>query len=364
MSDIASLLRRCASDVVQFKPSTLADFFGISAKHFHQASETDPIIFIQADRLDEIAFALRGTIFWPDTKQVFRGYPRSLPTSDYTGNRLALVSDLQFARAAFGGAECIAEPKLYGATIRVYIHAGDLYCATNVAHDGGNPLVGAGIDNSRSLGIDYGSQAARILLTRYGNVERLAKLGYVAVFVLQLPEFAPNATIDHADMILVDAVDPDHVFVNRLEKERIGEDYGLKVIDLAARITTTSTEPLAFLRRCRALEHQAQATPVNGAGGLIVKGRIDENADQIMCTVEPSAERDRAREITASDIAAVTDEIVSQFGDNVWEDAQFSEGLMLEYLGSQHRSVRWRVYDYLESWRAARKLIGQPKVTG
>ncbi len=379
--DIAALLRQCAAEVRPMTPASLAEFFGLPERHFHAFEPGGPILFHPAHLTSPPASLLRGTIFWPDRdfapgvkrmhakpQQIIRGLPRFTATSDYTQDTLEIAQEPRFARAALegSGGEAFAEPKLYGRAIRVYSAENELYCATDVSHDGGNPVVGAGIDNSRALGIDYAGQAARILTQKYGRVERLARLGYVAVFVLQLPEFAPDGSVDHADMILVDVIDSELLFVDRLEKERVAEDYGLTVVELAARLTLPAPQAenapppgaMAFLRRCRALEHQAAQS---GGPGFIVKGCTGEGAesDQMFAAVESSSERDRTRELTRSDFAGVTEEISSQFGGTVWSDEpEFAEALMLEYLGTRHRTARWQVAEYLDSWRNARKLAG------
>jgi hypothetical protein len=352
--DFPDRLRRCAADIAVFSSESLSEFFKIPIRHFAQTGQGTPIVFHPAGDSSAESHLLRGTIFWADNRQIVRGHPRISSTSDYTQDRFQVLQEPIMAEAATRG-EVTAEPKLYGATIRVYRHGGDLYCASDVSHDGGNPLVGAGIDNSGGLGIDYGGQAARLLSQRYPRVERLARLGYTSVFVLQLPDLAPDLTVDFADMVLVDVIDPDHSFVDRLERERIAEDYGLRLVDLSARLTVTSPDSMALLRRCRAFEHQASTL---GSAGMIVKATIDEIGDQLFFKVEPSSERDRTRTVSPGDLAAVTDEIHNQFGDLAWDDLYFVEELILEYLGTHHRTARWRVQEYLASWQAARRAAG------
>jgi len=356
-TSVAQQLRLGKRDIRPFTAAGLSQFFGVPAKHFHQTEPDGPIQFHPAGDPSPAAQLLRGAIFWPgDSDQlIVRGHPRIFPTSDYTNERLQVLSEPLLASSAAEGSELTVESKPHGVTVRVYTHDRELYAATDVAHDGGNPLVGAGIDNSRALGIDYGSQAARIVAARYPKVERLAMLGYVAVFVLQLPELAPDQSVDRSDLVLVDVIDPDCVFVDRLEKERIAEDYSLTVVDLVSRIALSTADPAALVRRLRALEHQ----PVQpGSSGVVVKGRIDDSADQLFCKVEPASERDRARELSGSDLAAVTEEMTGQFGEGVWTDELFSEELMLEYIATHHRSARWRVSQYLTAWRNARRAAG------
>jgi hypothetical protein len=356
-ADFAERLRECLRELHPFTPDALSKFFGIPSRHFHQSEPDGPILFHPAGDLSEHSILLRGAIFWngPGGQQIVRGHPLIFPTSDYCSERHQVLLEPILARAAANDGEIIAEPKLFGETIRVYNHGGDLYCATDVTHDGGNPLVGAGIENARTLGIDYGSQAARILSEKYPRVERLAKLGYVAVFVLQLPEMAPDHSVDRADMILVDVVDPDMLFVDRLEKERIAEDFALTVVGPASQITVNSADPSALLRRLRALEHQLNQP---ASAGFIVKGRLDESSDQLFCKVEPSSERDRSRQVSGADLTTITEEIAGQFGDNIWLDDRVAEELMLEYLSTHHRTARWRVNEYLTSWKSARQLAG------
>ena len=62
------------------------------------------------------------------------------------------------------GAIEVAEP---GVTLRLYYRAGALHFASNGACDASNPVTGAGIDNARALGIDYASQAKRLLEGTY-----------------------------------------------------------------------------------------------------------------------------------------------------------------------------------------------------
>jgi hypothetical protein len=358
IDEFSAMLVQCERNVRPFAPAALAEFFGLAERHFRETDPEGPIQFCGALDGEPACRLLRGAIFWPSTtgaQQIVRGHPRVFPTSDYTTDRAQTVSELRLAACALESGELVVEPKLHGETIRVYKHGGDLYAATDVAYDGGNPLVGAGIDNSHLLGVDYASQAARIVDERYRRLDRLVTLGYTAVFVLQIPELAPDRSVDRAELVLVDVIDPEFAFVDRLEKERIAEDFDLAVVDLVSRITLTSAEPFQLVRRLRALEHQQ---PRPGSGGYIVKGRTHEDFDQLFCKVEPSSERDRARHIGPNDLAAVTEEITGQFGDEIWTDPLFAEEVMLEYLGTRHRSARWRVAAYLESWTNARRQAG------
>ena len=134
----------------------------------------------------------------------------------------------------------IVEKKEDGVNIRLYRH-GDkrdapYLFATRDVFDGGNPLVSAGIENVRGLGIDYGSQARKLIDKLYPQAYKLADLGYVPCFEMTLPEIETVILADRPDMILIDVIDPDFQFVDRLEKERIAEDYRLNLVELQGRL--------------------------------------------------------------------------------------------------------------------------------
>ncbi len=343
--ETSRLLRRCQAEVAQFTPPSLASFFGLPLRHFQQASKTSPITFHQAGHMSAMSYTLRGTIFWPDDKQIVRGFPRILPTSDYTPERFVSGSERLTIQAAREG-DAVIEDKLPGTCIRLYHHQGELLCATTCVYDGGNPIVAAGVENADALGLDYGAQASGLIASRYPKATRLAKLGYQAVFVLLMPEVDSPVAVDRPDLILIDVVDPDHQFVERLEKERIAEDYGLKVVPMEGHLTLpgapTPGEDGAF-KRLRGLEHQAAR---EGRAGYVIKACF-EGSDQLYLKVEPAAVRDWSPGFSQSDLAATFSAIHDDFAQTFDPDPEFLEELMLDYLGSRNRKVRWQVQDFL-----------------
>ena len=344
---IAQLLKKCAGEVEEFTRASLAEFFGVPERHFSQEGTSGPIVFHQAGSVQPISYVLRGTIFWPDNRQIVRGYPRILPVSDYTAERFAVTEERNMLTAAQDG-EAVIERKEDGVTIRLYHHAGYFYCATNDVYDGGNPLVGAGIENVRSLGIDYGAQASRILESQYRRATALAAIGYTPVFEMLLPELETAVPAHRPDLVLIDVIDPDFTFADRLEKERIAEDYGLKVVATEGRMQGMTTEG-AFFKRLRGLEHEASHA---GIAGFVVKGRVGES-DQAFLKVEPANIREYAPAFTESDLWAVFDTLSEEFPAATLVDPLFTEELMLDYLGDRSRAARWRVQDFLGQHTAA-----------
>ncbi|HEX5323401.1 MAG TPA: hypothetical protein VFW40_06410 [Capsulimonadaceae bacterium] len=339
--EIAQMLKRCAGEVKEFTPAMLAGFFGVPERHFSQESANGPILFHQAGNTQPVAYVLRGTIFWPDNRQIVRGYPRILPTSDYTPERFAITEERQILNAAREG-EAVVERKESGVTIRLYHHGNFFYCATNDVYDGGNPLVGAGIENVRSLGIDYGAQAGRLLSGTYKGAMNLASIGYTPVFEMMLPELESAVPAHRPDMALIDVIDPDFTFVDRLEKERIAEDYGLKVVISEGRIQGLTTEG-AFFKRLRGLEHEATR---EGTAGFVIKGRVEES-DQAFLKVEPVAVREHFPSFPQSDLWAVYETLTEEFSQQTLADTLFVEELMLDYLGDHSRGARWQAQDFL-----------------
>jgi hypothetical protein len=339
--EIGQLLKRCAVEVKEFAPAALAAFFGVPGRHFSQEGTNGPILYHQAGSDQPVSYVLRGSIFWPDDKQIVRGYPRILSSSDYTPERFAVTEERRMLEAARLG-EALIERKECGVTIRLYHHGNYFYCATNDVYDGGNPLVGAGIENVRSLGIDYGAQAGRLLESTYKGAMKLAAIGYVPVFEMVLPELETAFPPHRPDMVLIDVIDPDFTFVDRLEKERIAEDYRLKVIGSEGRMQELSTEG-AFFKRLRGLEHEATRA---GIAGFVIKGRVDES-DQAFLKVEPAVVRDHSSTFPLSDLWAVYETIGEEFPPATLADALFVEELMLDYLGDHGRAARWQVQDFL-----------------
>jgi len=339
--EIANLLRRCASEVNPFTPAMLGAFFGLPERHFSQESANGPVLFHQAGSIQPVAYVLRGTIFWPDNRRIVRGYPRILPSSDYTPERFAITEERHVFMAVREG-EAVVERKEGGVTIRLYHHGDYFYCATNDVYDGGNPLVGAGIENVRSLGIDYGAQAGRLLESAYKGAMNLASIGYVPVFEMLLPELETAVPAHRPDMILIDVIEPDFTFADRLEKERIAEDYGLKVVASEGRLQGLATEG-AFFKRLRGLEHEATR---QGIAGFVVKGRVGDS-DQVFLKTEPASVREHSPALPQSDLWAVYETIAEEFAAEPLTDPLFVEELMLDYIGDHSRSVRWQVQDFL-----------------
>jgi hypothetical protein len=340
--EFASTLRKCRDLLDQFDIPALAEFFKVPKRHFHQVGAGGPIIFHQAGLTSPMSYLLRGTIFRPKGKQIVRGYPRVLPSSDYTPERFASTEERRII-GVISDSEAVIENKIDGTNVRVYQHKGELFYATTEVYDGGSPLVGTGIDNVRALGIDYGAQAGRLLHAFYPQAERLAGLGYVMVFEMVLPERETAIIAQKADLILLDVIDPDFVFVDRMEKERIAEDYGLRVAPLHGRLHGT-TDALSFHKQIRGLEHIATS---ENLAGYVLKARTDEG-DQILMKIEPSQIRDWAPDFSQSDLTAVYETIIEDMGDGIKTDPIFLEEVMLDYLGYHRRKVRWQVQDFLE----------------
>ena len=339
--DIAQKLRECR-DLPVWTRETLADFFGVSVGAF---SQDGPILtYHQSGSHAAVSYVLKGTIFLADTRQIVRGYPRILPVSDYTTERFAATQERTLFKTLRDG-EVVVEKKEDGVNIRLYKHGdkGSKYLfATRDVYDGSNPLVSAGIENVRGLGIDYGSSAKKLVDTLYPRAYKLADLGYVLCFEMTLPEIDTVIPADQPDMILIDVIDPDYVFADRLEKERIAEDYRLKLVALHGHLTGGS-EAGDIYKRLRSLEHLAAR---DGVEGYVVKGRF-ENSDQLFLKVKPAVVRDAHRLFALTDLQAVWAALIEDFGPEALADAEFAEEAMLDYLGSHGRNPRWQVQDFL-----------------
>ncbi len=340
--EIAEKLRECRH-LPEWTRETLAQFFHVEVGAFSQ--DGSAITYHQAGSHAAVSYVLKGTVFFTDTRTIVRGYPRILPVSDYTAERFAATQERTLFKTLRDG-EVVVEKKEDGVNIRLYQH-GDkknspFGFATRDVYDGSNPLVSAGIENVRGLGIDYGSSAKKLVDKLYPSAYKLAALGFTLCFEMTLPEIDTVIPADQPDMILIDVIDPDYVFVDRLEKERIAEDYRLKLVDLHGRLTGGS-EAGDIYKRLRSLEHLATR---DGIEGYVVKGRF-EDSDQLFLKVKPAVVRDAHRLFALADLQAVWAALLEDFGAEALADAEFAEEAMLDYLGSHGRNPRWQVQDFL-----------------
>jgi len=342
--EIAERLRRCLADVPVLTRDALAGFFGVPLHCFSQ--DGDVITFHQSGSHMALSYVLKGTLFFSDTHQIVRGYPRILPTSDYTPERFAIAEERSLFRALRDG-EVVVEKKEDGVNIRLYIHNDQPRFATRDVFDGSNPLVSAGIENVRGLGIDYGAQARRLMDKLCPRAYALAGLGYTPCFEMLLPEVDTVIPADVPDLVLIDVIDPDFQFVDRLEKERIAEDYGLRVVALQGRLVGGS-EAGDVYKRLRGLEHLAAQA---GIEGYVVKGRFDQS-DQVFVKVKPAAVREAHRVFSSGDLQAVWEAVGEDFTPEYLDDAEFAEEAMLDYLGTRGRNARWQVQDFLAALEA------------
>ncbi len=343
--DIAEKLRLCAQTVPAFTRDALGAFFGVPVGSFSQ--EGAAITFHQSGSHAPVSYVLKGTIFFADARRIVRGYPRILPVSDYTTDRFAQTQERVLFRSLRDG-EVIVEKKEDGVNIRLYKQADKYFFATRDVRDGSNPLVAAGIENVRGLGIDYGSQARRLADRLYPQAYKLADLGYVPCFEMTLPEIETVVPADRPDLILIDVIDPDFMFADRLEKERIAEDYRLNLVQLQGRLTGGG-EAGDVYKRLRSLEHLAAR---DGLEGYVVKGRF-EGSDQVFLKVKPASVRDAHRVFPPADIQAVWEAVRHDFTPSDLADLEFAEEAMLDYLGTHGRNTRWQVQDFLQEVAAA-----------
>lgn len=338
--EIAEKLRQCAAPSgPAFTRDGLSRFFGVSPASFSQ--DGGVLTYHQSGSHAAISYVLKGTIFFSEGRQIVRGYPRILPASDYTADRFGVTQERVLFRALRDG-EVIVEKKEDGINIRLYKHGDDYFFATRDVYDGGNPLVAAGIENVRALGLDYGAQARQLLETHYPKADALADLGYVLCFEMTLPEIETAVPADRADLILIDVIAPDFLFVDRLEKERIAEDYRLSVVALQGRLQGGS-EAGDIYKRLRALEFLAAR---EGIEGYVVKGCL-EGTDQAFLKVKPAQIREAHRIFSGSDLNAVWEAVQEDFGSDYLADREFAEEAMLDYLNAHGRHARWQVQDFL-----------------
>ena len=339
--EIAEKLRVCAAPTgPAFTREDLGKFFGVSPASFSQDGAA--LTYHQSGSHAAISYVLKGTVFFADRRQIARGYPRILPASDYTTDRFAATQERVFFRAMRDG-EVIVEKKEDGVNIRLYKQGDTYQFATRDVYDGSNPLVAAGIENVRALGIDYGAQARRLLDALYPKAYGLADLGYTLCFEMLLPEVETIIPADRPDLVLVDVVDPDFLFVDRLEKERIAEDYRLNLVALQGRLQGGS-EAGDVYKRLRALEFIAQR---EGIEGYVAKARFP-GSDQLFIKIKPAAIREAHRVFSPGDLRAVHEAIQEDFAPEYLADREFAEEAMLDYLGSHGRNTRWQVQDFLE----------------
>lgn len=354
--EIAEKMRACAAPTgPKFTQDELAQFFGVSAASFSQ--EGSALTYHQSGSHAAISYVLKGTVFFADTRQVVRGFPRILPASDYTTDRFAATQERVFFRALRDG-EVIVEKKEDGVNIRLYKREGKglrggqglaapspYFFATRDVYDGSNPLVAAGIENVRALGIDYGAQARQLMDKLYPRAYRLADLGYTLCFEMLLPEMETVIPADQPDLTLIDVIDPDFVFVDRLEKERIAEDYRLNLVPLQGRMQGGS-EAGDVYKRLRALEYIAAR---EGFEGYVAKARF-AGSDQLFIKIKPAAVREAHRIFSGGDLQAVYEAVREDFAPEYLQNREFAEEAMLDYLGAHGRNTRWQVQDFLDRW--------------
>ena len=345
--EIAEKLRECKKSLPEWTRESLAKFFNVGIGEFSQ--DGPAITYHQSGSHAAVSYVLKGTVFFTDTRTIVRGYPRILPVSDYTTERFAATQERTLFKTLRDG-EVVVEKKEDGVNIRLYQHgekkSSPFLFATRDVYDGSNPLVSAGIENVRGLGIDYGSSAKKLVDKLYPNAYKLAALGFTLCFEMTLPEIETVIPADQPDMILIDVIDPDYVFVDRLEKERIAEDYRLKLVELHGRLTGGS-EAGDIYKRLRSLEHLATR---DGIEGYVVKGRF-EDSDQLFLKVKPAVVRDASRQFALPDLQAVWAALIEDFGAEALGDTEFAEEAMLDYLGTHGRTPRWQVQDFLAEMR-------------
>lgn len=335
-SDLRALPARIGS----FSRESVAAAFGLPSFLFTQRGPAGPIIFHQAGAIIPASYALRGTIFWPGDRNIVPGAPTTLPSSDHTAEPAAAHNDRALIDFLAEG-EAVIEVREPGIAVRLYHHAGKAYFATNVSPDGSEPLTGAGIENARALGLDVGSQARRLCDQICPKAYRLAALGYVPVFVMLLPERETMPQADRPDLVLVDVIDPDYEFVDRLEKERIADDYGLHLVAQQGRLMQVSS-PAEYFGRLRALELTAAQ---NDGPGFIVKA-VTRQGQRLTVSAESPTSRSWAQRFEPFEIKAAHEAVRDDFGETILPP-ELLEELLLDYLGSRRRTVRWQAADWI-----------------
>jgi len=337
---ILSLLRALPTSVKTFTRESLAAYFGLPSLLFTQRGATGPIVFHQGGAIVPVSYQIRGAIFWPADKHVIPGIPQAMPSSDHTLESAAAHNDRLFISFLVDG-EAVIETREPGIAVRLYHHAGKPYFATHSTSDGHDPLLGAGIENVRSLGLDIAGQARRLCDAMCPKAYRLAAQGYVLVFVLLLPERITLPAADRPDLVLVDVIDPDYEFVDRLEKERIAQDHGLNLVAQHGRLNGIAS-PAEYFGRLRALELTAAQSD---SPGYIVKA-VNDDGERICVVAEPSSARSWPQQFDLFDLKAAYETIHEDFRGTMLPLTLLEE-LMLEYLGTRRRAVRWQVAEWI-----------------
>ncbi|MDR3708402.1 MAG: hypothetical protein P4L33_08875 [Capsulimonadaceae bacterium] len=336
-------LRRLAAGTIPYTRESLAAHFGLPSILFTQRGPSGPIFFHQAGAIIPLAYRLRGTVFWPRNRRIIPGVPQTLVSSDRTGEPEAARNDRAIIEA-LSYSEAVIETREPGIAVRLYEHGGRHYFATHTTHDAHDPLLGAGIENVRGLGLDIAGQARRLCDQISPRAYKLASLGYVLVFVLLLPERDTFPPADRPDLILVDVIDPDYEFVDRLEKERICADYGLHLVAQHGRIGAVAT-PGEYFSRLRALELASARD--DDAPGFIVKAAAADGQSLRVCAEPPEA-RTWAQQFDIGDLKAAHETIREDFAGTILPP-ELLEELMLDYLCSRRRTVRWQVAGFIAS---------------
>jgi hypothetical protein len=281
--------------------------------------------------------ACDGTVFDLDSRQVVPAVGQIPEVADSSPNSIQFAAEQSIWQACHSG-EVTLEQKIEGVPIRFWRKGGKLTAATMRSAEGADPLIGVGVDNPASLGLFRGAHALSLAAASYPRINDLVAIGYTPSFVMCLPEMVSMIPCERPDLILTDVLDPRFDPVDRLELERIAEDYRLRAVPLEGRLVDFNSED-ALLKRLRSLGHQASQQML---AGYVVKARTLDGKWAALQV--PSVDiRDWKPAFAEGDIATAAEFAASITSMTGTVSASQIAELTLDVIGVHTRSVRRQV---------------------
>ena len=298
---------------------SLSQYFQMPARCFAEVAP-GVILAIQKWAEQAIGYLMRGSIFFVKERTAIRGMPKIMYGRIYqAGTPAAVVAEREIL-SCLKNDTILFEEKLDGVNIRMYRVKDSYYFASRMKYDG----------YSEKGDFIFGEMARTIIDKKYPQAYDLVDAGYTPIFEMLSPKFDYlTLKANEDEMILIDVMQQNK-FLRREEKQRLAEQYHLKLPRIISTINR-SMSPKQFLKEITSLEYYCHQLGIEG----VVAKAFKDDSDQVFLKVKTQDVRTEhwgTMSIPKRFISEVIRQFKAEFSREEFVDREFTLNKIIEEL--------------------------------